>query len=97
MARGADDSSNDPVLRPFRIEIPDEALADLRHRIARVEVPTGCAAFPADIVVPSRRWVERCYPNVVHWTDMPRGGHFSGLEVPELLAADLRDFFRPLR
>jgi microsomal epoxide hydrolase len=35
--------------------------------------------------------VERGY-NVVHWTDMPRGGHFASLEEPELLLADLRAF-----
>jgi microsomal epoxide hydrolase len=35
--------------------------------------------------------VERGY-NVVHWTDMPRGGHFIGLEEPELLLADVRAF-----
>lgn len=63
----------------------------------RTTVPTGCAAFPGDIVVPSRRWAERDYPNLVHWTDMAAGGHFGALEVPELLAADLRAFFRPLR
>jgi pimeloyl-ACP methyl ester carboxylesterase len=28
---------------------------------------------------------------------MPRGGHFAALEEPELLAQDIRAFFRPLR
>jgi hypothetical protein len=28
---------------------------------------------------------------------MPRGGHFAALEEPELLAEDLRTFFRRLR
>jgi pimeloyl-ACP methyl ester carboxylesterase len=28
---------------------------------------------------------------------MARGGHFPALEEPELLAADIREFFRPLR
>jgi len=28
---------------------------------------------------------------------MPRGGHFAAMEEPELLAHDLREFFRPLR
>jgi pimeloyl-ACP methyl ester carboxylesterase len=62
-----------------------------------VRVPTGCAAFPGDIVMPSRRWAARAYPNIVHWTDMPRGGHFSALEVPALLTDDLRLFFRSRR
>jgi hypothetical protein len=28
---------------------------------------------------------------------MPRGGHFAATEQPDLLAADIRAFFRPLR
>lgn len=59
---------------------------------ARVEVPTGVAAFPFDLLAfPARRIVERGY-NVVHWTDMPRGGHFASLEEPELFLADVRKF-----
>jgi hypothetical protein len=27
---------------------------------------------------------------------MPRGGHFAAMEHPELLAEDIRVFFRPL-
>ena len=29
--------------------------------------------------------------------EMPRGGHFAALEEPQLLAEDVRAFFRPLR
>lgn len=58
----------------------------------RIEVPVGVASFPYDLLAfPPRAMVERGY-NVVHWTDMPRGGHFIGLEEPELLLADLRAF-----
>jgi pimeloyl-ACP methyl ester carboxylesterase len=28
---------------------------------------------------------------------MPKGGHFAALEQPELLAHEIREFFRPLR
>jgi len=35
--------------------------------------------------------------NLVRWTEMPRGGHFAAMEEPELLAEDVRTFFRPLR
>ena len=58
----------------------------------RIEVPTGVAAFPHDLLLfPPRPMVERGY-NVVHWTDMPRGGHFASLEEPELFLADVRKF-----
>ncbi|WP_448578371.1 epoxide hydrolase family protein [Thermaurantiacus sp.] len=58
----------------------------------RIEVPTGVAAFPHDLLAfPPRTMVERGY-HVVRWTDMPKGGHFAGMEEPELLLADLRAF-----
>ncbi len=62
----------------------------------RVEVPTGCAIFPGEIVKPPRRWAERVYA-VRRWTVMPSGGHFAAMEEPEALAEDIRAFFRPLR
>jgi microsomal epoxide hydrolase len=58
----------------------------------RVEVPTGVAAFPLDLLAfPPRAMVERGY-NVVRYSAMPRGGHFASLEEPELFLADLRGF-----
>ena len=62
----------------------------------RVEVPCAVTIFPADIDRPPREFGERAY-RVVRWTEMPRGGHFAAWEEPELLAEDLREFFRPLR
>ncbi|WP_300007024.1 hypothetical protein [Pseudonocardia sp.] len=61
-----------------------------------VSVPTGVAAFPKEIIPAAPRWVAKRY-NLVHWTDMPRGGHFAALEQPELFVADVRAFFRRLR
>ena len=62
----------------------------------QIEVPTGVAAFPAEISRPPREWAERSY-NLHHWTQMPRGGHFAALEEPELLAEDIRGFFKLFR
>ncbi|HZF13638.1 MAG TPA: epoxide hydrolase [Thermoanaerobaculia bacterium] len=59
-------------------------------------VPTGFASFPRDLLPPPREWAERFF-NIQRWTEMPRGGHFAAMEEPELLAEDLRAFFRPLR
>lgn len=59
----------------------------------RVQVPSGIALFPQEISRPPREWAERSY-NVCRWTEMPRGGHFAALEEPELLAQDIRAFFR---
>jgi pimeloyl-ACP methyl ester carboxylesterase len=52
--------------------------------------------LPYDILQSVRPLAERDY-DIVHWTEFDRGGHFSGLEVPDLLAADIRDFFRKLQ
>jgi pimeloyl-ACP methyl ester carboxylesterase len=62
----------------------------------RVGVPCGVARFPLEAPMPPREWVGRAY-DVVRWTEMARGGHFAALEEPELLARDVREFFRPLR
>jgi pimeloyl-ACP methyl ester carboxylesterase len=62
----------------------------------RVVPPVGFAHFPKEINHPPRSWLERTF-NVVQWTDMPAGGHFAAMEKPDLLAADIRQFFRPLR
>jgi len=61
-----------------------------------VEVPFGIAHFPKELPFPPRPWIERGY-RVVHWTEMPSGGHFAAMEEPELLAEDLRCWFRSFR
>lgn len=62
----------------------------------RVEVPSGFALFPGDIVRPPRAWLERT-AHTVRVTEPARGGHFAAFEEPELYAAELREFFRPYR
>jgi len=59
-------------------------------------VPTGVAVSPRELFRSIRRFGERT-DNIVRWTEFERGGHFSGLEVPELLVADLRAFLRDFR
>jgi pimeloyl-ACP methyl ester carboxylesterase len=60
--------------------------------LARVEVPTGVARYPREILRYPRSWVERRY-DVTHWAVMPRGGHFAAMEQPDLFTEDLRRFF----
>jgi pimeloyl-ACP methyl ester carboxylesterase len=64
--------------------------------LGHIDVPTGIALFPADILLPPRKCAERRL-NIARWTTMPRGGHFAAMEEPELLADEIRAFFRPLR
>jgi pimeloyl-ACP methyl ester carboxylesterase len=58
--------------------------------------PAAFALFPKDNSQPPKEWAERFF-NVQRWSHLERGGHFGAMEAPELLAADIRDFFRPLR
>lgn len=62
-----------------------------------VDVPTGVAAFPKEIVPPVRKWMEPRFRNITHWSEMPRGGHFAAFEQPEAFVAEVRAFFRTLR
>ncbi|GAA1985429.1 epoxide hydrolase family protein [Catenulispora subtropica] len=72
------------------------SLIPLAQHARRVEVPSGFALFPRDLLRPPRAWLERT-ANVVRVTEPPRGGHFAAFEEPELYAAELREFFRPYR
>ena len=56
----------------------------------RSSVPTAVAVFPTDVAV--RPFADKVH-NVVRWSEFSRGGHFAALEAPDLLAADIRDFF----
>jgi epoxide hydrolase len=62
----------------------------------RVELPTGVAAFPKEILRAPRHWCEAVY-NITHWSTMPRGGHFAAFEQPDLFVDDLRAFFATVR
>ena len=62
----------------------------------RVEVPTGHAVYPRELLQTPRVWAERRY-NIVHWAVHPKGGHFAPFEQPELFTDDLRAFGRLFR
>jgi pimeloyl-ACP methyl ester carboxylesterase len=55
-------------------------------------VPLGVAVFAHDITQSVRPLAERLY-DIRHWSEFERGGHFAAMEVPELLAEDIRSFF----
>jgi pimeloyl-ACP methyl ester carboxylesterase len=69
----------------------DPAMWTPRERSA---VPTAVAVFTTDVSV--RPFADKVN-NVVRWTEFDRGGHFAALEAPDLLTADVREFFRSLR
>jgi pimeloyl-ACP methyl ester carboxylesterase len=62
-----------------------------------VQVPTGCSIFPKEIFRCSRRWAEKRFPNLVHWNELERGGHFAAFEQPEAFVEEVRACFRHVR
>ncbi len=59
----------------------------------RSAVPTAVAVFTTDLSI--RPFADKV-SNVVRWSEFDRGGHFAALEAPDLLTADVREFFRSL-
>jgi pimeloyl-ACP methyl ester carboxylesterase len=57
-------------------------------------ITLSCEPVVADF---PRELAERSYSDIRHWTEPGTGGHFMAMEEPELLADELRSFFRPLR
>jgi len=57
-----------------------------------VQVPTHIAIFPNDILQMPESFARR-YFNVKDWQPMAAGGHFAALEVPDLMAASIRQSF----
>lgn len=77
------------------VRLYKEAFADpeIMTPMPRHEVPQG-VLVPAPVDNPApRAWGDRHLQNLVHWNDAGRGGHFPAMEVPELLAADIRGFY----
>ena len=62
-----------------------------------VDVPTGCSVFPAENPRSSRRWAARRFPDIRHWGEPARGGHFAAFEQPARFADEVRAFFRLVR
>ena len=57
-----------------------------------IETPAALALFK-DLVGPVPREYAERHLRVKHWIKMPKGGHFTAWEEPELLANDIREFF----
>ena len=62
-----------------------------------VDVPMGYVEFPREILRPPRSVAALQYSDIRRWTTHNKGGHFAALEQPEVLAHEIREFFRPLR
>ena len=62
----------------------------------RVDVPTGYAVYPQELLRTPKVWAEKRY-NLVHYSVHDQGGHFAAFEQPELFAADVIAYGHRLR
>ena len=62
----------------------------------RVDVPTGYAVYPFELLQTPRVWAEGRY-NLVHFSVQDRGGHFAAFEQPRLFSADVNAYGDTLR
>ncbi len=72
----------------------EEAHAE-HEETGKSTVPTGVAVFANDF--PSIRAFAEREQTITHWSEIDRGGHFSGTDAPEELTGDLREFFAKYR
>ena len=62
----------------------------------RVQVPARLLLTVEECDRCPKEWAERSYQNLSYRT-LSKGGHFLAVEEPEILAEDLRDYFRSFR
>jgi pimeloyl-ACP methyl ester carboxylesterase len=62
-----------------------------------VTIPVAVTVFPSEQYQAPRSWTEQAYPNLIHYNQVDKGGHFAAWEQPQLFAEELRAAFRSLR
>ena len=62
-----------------------------------VSVPVAVSVFPGELYQVPRRWAEEAYPNLIHYNQLDKGGHFAAWEQPELFVSEVRTGLRSLR
>ena len=63
----------------------------------KISVPAAVSVFPEEVYQAPRSWTERSYRNLIHFNELPKGGHFAAWEQPKIFAEELRAGFRSLR
>jgi pimeloyl-ACP methyl ester carboxylesterase len=62
-----------------------------------VKVPTVVSVFPDELYPAPKSWAERAYPKLIHYNQLPKGGHFAAWEQPKFMTEEMRAGFRSLR
>jgi pimeloyl-ACP methyl ester carboxylesterase len=62
-----------------------------------VSIPVAVSVFPDELYPAPRSWAEQAYPNLIHYKQLPKGGHFAAWEQPKFLSEEMRAGFTSLR
>jgi pimeloyl-ACP methyl ester carboxylesterase len=62
-----------------------------------VSIPVAVTVFPGEQYQAPRSWADQAYPNLIHFNEVDRGGHFAAWEEPELFSQEIRAAFTSLR
>ncbi len=62
-----------------------------------VTLPAGLTVFPKEIFRTSRRWADKRFSNIVHFSEQDKGGHFAAFERPEVFVDEVRSTLRAMR
>jgi pimeloyl-ACP methyl ester carboxylesterase len=63
----------------------------------KISVPAAVSVFPEEVYQAPRSWTERSYSKLIHFNELPKGGHFAAWEQPKLFSEEVRAGFRSLR
>jgi pimeloyl-ACP methyl ester carboxylesterase len=67
------------------------------QKTAEISLPVAITVFPGEVYRAPETWARRAYRNLIYFNEVEKGGHFAAWEQPQLLSAELRAAFRPLR
>lgn len=62
-----------------------------------ITIPVAVSVFPDELFVAPHSWVEKAYPNLIHYNKLDKGGHFPAWEQPTLFVNEMRAAFSSLR
>jgi pimeloyl-ACP methyl ester carboxylesterase len=62
-----------------------------------ITIPVALSVFPDEVYHTPRTWAEKAYPNLVHYNQLDKGGHFAAWEQPKLLVDEMRAGLKSLR
>lgn len=66
--------------------------SEIMHTQVDEKVPCGCVYFENEYLYMPPGLLKDKFPHLIHYTTYPDGGHYVGLELPNILATDIISF-----